>query len=202
MNTSQLSFSKHALGLVALISLSLLTACVSIPKINRPSVSGDPCAKADWFEVGRLDGLIGVEQENSVYVGRCRAHLNVELYTAGWNRGLVEFCKPERGFDAGRSGLAYSGVCPQISEAAFLRAYAAGREIMKLERDNLQIDRDLEATRPDGSARGSAGSGRVVTTPDIGSVGPSLTPPEIQKLRDRRAKNELMIREIELRRSL
>ena len=172
--------------------LCALIGCNSIPKINRPKVSGDPCANADWFEVGRLDALQGISQSASLYVGRCPNQLDSELYNAGWNRGLIDFCRPERGYDAGRSGLEYTGICPVHVEAAFLRAFNAGKEISKLEKDNLLIEQELAQAE-------------ALRSPlDPGSPQSKLEQAklELEKLRERRKRNEIAIRNLEARRAL
>ncbi|MBK7891439.1 MAG: DUF2799 domain-containing protein [Bdellovibrionales bacterium] len=179
-------------AVLIVVAGALSTGCGSIGRVNRPTVTGDPCAQADWFEVGRLDGLQGIQEETSAYVGRCRRFLNEELYLAGWNRGLVDFCTPERAFDTGRSGLDYTnGICPPHAEPTFLRAFAKGRELLKIERENADLESQIDRLR------------RLLDSPDTTgmSVAPQISS-DLQKLRDRRAKNEELVRSIENARRL
>lgn len=131
---------------LAAFAMMSAAACTSVVRVGDPSVTGDPCSNADWFEVGRLDGINGIHPENSKYAGSCKAQgkgYDIELYTGGWNRGLVEYCTPERGFDAGRAGEEYAGICPSHVEAKFLERYKVGQKISEIERENARIDREL-----------------------------------------------------------
>lgn len=179
-------------AVLIVVASTISISCGSIGRVNRPTVTGDPCAQADWFEVGRLDGLQGIQEETSAYVGRCRRYLNEELYLAGWNRGLVDFCTPERAFDAGRSGLDYAdGICPAHAEPTFLQAFKKGRELLKIERENVDLESQIDRLR------------RLLDSPD--TTGMSVVPQvshDLQKLRDRRARNEELVRAIENARRL
>ncbi len=208
--------------LPAILILHSLTACeslkrafeedglASIKRIRNPAVSGDPCGHADWFEVGRIDGLSGVEIDHSAYLGRCEANgtkVDRELYGAGWQRGLLEYCTPERGFDAGRSGQDYKGICPSHVEEAFLKRFKTGAKIAELERKNSEIERQVDA-----KLRQLESLGRVPaeTAPSVLSDAlknsdngalqswpKSAIQKELQGLRDLRARNELEIKDLE-----
>lgn len=208
---------------LGLLLISVLVAgCQSLPgasqaigAISSPKVSGDPCRNADWFEVGRIDGLTGTPMGNSTYMGRCRAQgidVNDELYAAGWNRGLVEYCTPVRAFDAGRTGQSYSQVCPPHLEPEFLKRFHLGAQISKLEKRNSalesEVDRRLEELadleKPTTENRGIL-TDALERLPEM--MGPNTTTlrqqreallkNEIDQLRDLHAKNEVAIRELE-----
>lgn len=195
--------NQNPLLIPLLLILIALPACVTQVKILRPDISGDPCANADWFEVGRLDGLNGVAPENSVYVGRCESRgqkRDESLYSAGWNRGLIDYCTPERGFDAGRAEEEYSGICPSHLEAAFLRRYRVGKDVSRIERENAAIDSQLnqKLAESEGTILGDA----ISRLPGIGELQPNddkkkQLAAEIQGLRDQRARNDVQIRELE-----
>lgn len=171
----------------------------TIGRIRNPAVSGDPCGHADWFEVGRIDGLSGVKIEHSTYIGRCEAQgspVDRELYSAGWQRGLLEYCTPERGYDAGRSGQDYQGICPSHVEAAFLKRFATGAKIAALERKNQEIENqvDLKLRELDRLT-----SGTILNDALAGSAEKNVNGlrQELQRLRDLRALNNLEIKELE-----
>lgn len=199
--TTQIKAKTASWVLASLLGLMLI-ACESLPvvtpnlgAINTPEVSGDPCANADWFEVGRIDGLNGIPSGSSMYVGRClsRGHApNNELYNAGWQRGLVDYCTPERAFDAGRAGESYAGVCPKNLESAFLKKLKVGEQIAQLEKTNVQLE--LEVDRKLGEL--SQYEGKPSVLGDALARQNSLQA-EIKKLRDALARNETTIRALE-----
>ncbi|MDX9732131.1 MAG: DUF2799 domain-containing protein [Bdellovibrionales bacterium] len=224
-------WTSLATSLGGLAACGGLTACGSLPgglseiaKVN-PTVSGDPCRNADWFEVGRVDGLNGIPLGTSAYVQRCRARevlIEEELYLAGWNRGLVDYCSPERGFDAGRSGSEYADVCPEVTEQAFLKRFKIGAQIAQLEKENMAIETELESHLSKLATLSRQMPAEQATTPDATADAANNTPgkqssiladvtrrlsgrdrqlieiqQELQVLRDKRARNELTIRELE-----
>ena len=164
--------------------------------INTPTVSGDPCKFADWFEVGRVDGLNGVSIETSTYVGRCKAldtPVDQELYSAGWERGLVDYCTPDRAYDAGRTGESYGGVCPKNLEAKFLKRFKLGAEISALEKKNAQLASAVESKLVE---LDSILKDALQRMPSSESKKQALES-EIKKLRNDVAQNENQIRELE-----
>lgn len=182
----------------------------SIKRIRNPAVSGDPCGHADWFEVGRVDGLSGIEINHSAYLGRCEARgtkVDRELYDAGWQRGLLEYCTPERGFDAGRSGQEYQGICPSHVEDAFLKRFKTGAKIAALERKNTEIESQVDAKLRQMESLGRAPSepppsvlSDALKNSDNGALQSwpkSAIQKELQALRDLRARNDLEIKELE-----
>lgn len=199
---------------LCLIFLGCETVGRGLGKVRNPAVSGDPCGHADWFEVGRVDGISGTTQERSTYVGRCLSQgreFDADLYQAGWQKGLIEYCTPERGFDAGRSGVEYTGICPAHMEAKFLRRFKIGAQIAELERKNAVIEAQIDeriaqlaaataSTPGSPPSRGSILSDAL--SRQAGSERQNQTQQqklqkELQDLRDLRARNDLTIRELE-----
>ena len=198
-------FRASSLGIAFAIT-SMLTACGTMQDgkpnlgvINRPSVSGDPCRNADWFEVGRVDGLSGIPANASTYVGRCVSlgvAIDDELYTGGWQRGLVDYCTPDRAFDAGRSGESYSGVCPANLEGAFLKRFKLGERISAIEKKNIliesEVDRklnELQVAQPTTILNDALSRNTSARRDQIEN--------DLKRLRDAIAKNESLIRELE-----
>lgn len=215
--------SAIPLALPLVIATSGIVACESLREgrpnlagINSPTVSGDPCKSADWFEVGRIDGLNGVSLEYSTYAGRCKAKghaVDLELYNAGWQRGLIDYCTPERAYDAGRASESYDGICPKNLEAKFLKRYKVGIEIAALEKKNAAIegivDRKISElaameTMPaaDSGTRSTILDDALSRTPaekanpDLAQKKSALRS-EIQHLRDDLARNANAIQELE-----
>lgn len=130
------------------LSLLLLASCTSFVG---PQVKADPCSNVDWFEVGRLDALVGAPAETSLALQRCQSTAPdkvtpnaMEFYVAGWNRGLISYCTPEHAFNEGRRQREYQQICPAHVERAFLERYEAGRQLSRLERESEANERKIE----------------------------------------------------------
>ncbi len=201
---------QNDIGLWLLLATLCLTGCKSlshaidgeIGRIRNPAVSGDPCGHADWFEVGRVDGLSGIQIEQSAYIGRCEAQgmkVDRELYLAGWQRGLLDYCTPERGFDAGRSGQFYQGICPSHVEAQFLKRFEIGHKVAALEKENSAIERRVdsmlrELERLDRQLPSTQPS---ILNDALNTTSKSNVQNELQALRDARARNDFEIKNLE-----
>lgn len=111
------------------------------------SVARAECRSADWFEVGERDGLYGEGagklKERTARCAEFGVAVNDADYADGRARGLRTYCKPDRGFDAGRNGRAYHGVCPLEVEPAFLAEYGIGRRLFDLTSALATAEQDL-----------------------------------------------------------
>ncbi|MEO1247092.1 MAG: DUF2799 domain-containing protein [Pseudomonadota bacterium] len=100
------------------------------------TMNSEECALSDWHAVGYEDGAKGLQSERfGDYRKDCAKHGVVpdfQAYLAGRDEGLVEFCRPERGFRLGENGRAYNGVCDAALEAPFLDAYRVGKQLHTL----------------------------------------------------------------------
>lgn len=95
------------------------------------SLSEDQCLAGDWAGIGYGDGA------NGYGTGRFGDHVKAcekygvmpdqSVYMTGRARGLTVYCQPGRGFQVGRTGSSYGGVCPASLEGPFLAAYSDGR---------------------------------------------------------------------------
>src|SRR5690606_185502 len=126
-NSISSSISSWALFAIAL-SLSACTTVIPLPALNPdPSAA---CANIDWYETGRVDGTLGFSiSKLDEYQTRCNETpypVHVELYTNGRDAGLTEFCTPTTGFEAGRRGSDYTGVCPYPMEERFITHFRIG----------------------------------------------------------------------------
>ncbi len=111
---------------ILLFAVFALSACAT-------KMTENDCAGADWSAIGERDGLYGEGPEKlSERTAQCAEFglpANAESYQAGRLKGLATYCTPEAGFDAGRNGRAYRGVCPAETESAFLAEYNIGRRL-------------------------------------------------------------------------
>ena len=126
--------------LSAAMLLLFLTALVS----GCAGMSEQACLSSDWRGVGFEDGVRGrsVGQIGS-YRQACSKHgvaPDLDAYRAGHAEGVEIYCRPTNGFDTGRRGTHYQGVCPSDLEPEFLTAYNSGRRLYELESALREID--------------------------------------------------------------
>ncbi len=109
-----------------------LSACATT------AMSESECLAADWVTVGFADGVAGRSLAGiDAYRQACAGHgvsPDLGAYRAGHADGVTTYCRPQTGFQVGRNGTAYQGVCPVELEPGFLESYNAGRRLNELER--------------------------------------------------------------------
>ena len=116
-------------SLSALAVAGLLTGCAGM--------SEQACLTSDWRSVGFEDatrgrpvGSIGGYREACVEHG---VSPDLDAYRAGHDEGARIYCRAGRGFDVGRSGAAYHGICPANLEDDFVAGYNSGLHLYELE---------------------------------------------------------------------
>ena len=116
--------------MLGLLGALALTGCAT-------KMSEEDCAYADWAAIGDADGQAGAAREAfGRRAERCATFgvtADYEAYFAGRERGLQAYCTPQSGYEAGRSGQEYRGVCPADLEADFLSEYRIGAQLYALE---------------------------------------------------------------------
>ncbi len=104
-----------------------LAGCAGVPAAERAAF----CETVDWREYGRNDGRLGIPSgERTERFADCRElgyAPDLAAYEAGRAEGLEAHCTLENGYEAGREGRRYRGVCPSEREIAFLQGYEEGR---------------------------------------------------------------------------
>lgn len=128
-------------GLVLIVSVSALPGCAGM--------SEQACLVTDWQSVGFEDGVAG-RTVGSIgnYREACSRHgiaPDLALYRAGHSDGVETYCRVGNGFEVGRRGSRYQGVCPASLEPAFLEAYAEGRELYELESSLRSVENQIAA---------------------------------------------------------
>lgn len=124
----------------------VLAAAILLALSACSTMSEEDCANADWVALGERDGRYGEAQ--SKYDQRREQCAKFGLagsaddYDRGRSRGLRSYCTPEAGFDAGRNGRSYNGVCPAEAEGAFLSEYRIGKQLYDL---NAEVRRAQES---------------------------------------------------------
>lgn len=127
----------------------LFVAVVVVSLSGCAGMSEQECAATDWRAVGFEDGAAGrAETAIGSYRQACTQHgvtPDFAQYRLGHSEGVEVYCRPSRGFDVGRSGARYQGVCPDGVEADFLAAYDDGRQLYELESGLRTIDYQIAA---------------------------------------------------------
>lgn len=100
------------------------------------TMNEEECLVSDWHAVGFEDGARGYTADRIAQHRKACANHGVRpdlaAYRQGRQEGLRHYCTPQNGFNAGSSGAAYAGVCPQDLAADFSRAYGEGRRLHDL----------------------------------------------------------------------
>jgi len=135
--------NKHAFYLLLCIVLlsGLAGGCATLNK--------DECLNANWEAIGFKDGHDGYPQsridEHRKACAEYRIKPDLSLYLQGYERGIREFCKPQRAFQYGLHGHAYREICPAEMRSAFSEAYAEGRQLYELDRQIIKSRHAIQA---------------------------------------------------------
>jgi hypothetical protein len=121
---------------------AIALACLFVGGCSTPSLL--PCATTDWYELGRRHGATGSpESEGKVLKMSCNSEEEKQdalaLYENGRSLGIAEYCTEENGFEMGRTGQKYLGVCPMVLEETFRVGYKRGERASKLQSINEKL---------------------------------------------------------------
>lgn len=117
----------------------LLTAGLAlIASCETPAMTKKECLAGDWYAAGLEDGANGLRETNfDARAAACYeydASADLASYQDGRAEGLMRFCTPDGGYDHGRSGRSYAGVCLREDEPGFLGAYLEGWRVHRAEK--------------------------------------------------------------------
>jgi hypothetical protein len=129
------------IALTALVLAAGLTGCAGM--------SEQACLVTDWRSVGFEDGVAG-RSAGSIgsYRNACGKHgVSPDLaeYRAGHDDGVELYCRAGNGFEVGRRGSRYAGVCPAALEPDFLAAYNEGRQLYEYEAALRAVENQIAA---------------------------------------------------------
>ena len=117
---------NRILAIVLTIFIGLFLGCAS-------SLTKNECLEADWYEIGRVDGINGEPrskfQEHAEVCTRYDVHVGREAYYRGRDQGLKIYCTKDRGFNLGILGKKYNPTCPKDMQQKFHDGYIRGKEI-------------------------------------------------------------------------
>lgn len=101
------------------------------------TMSAEQCMAGDWSGQGYADGQSGLTMSRlDEHAEACAKHgvsPDAASYAAGRRQGLMYYCTPDKGFEVGRTGSGYAGVCPADLEADFMPAYRDGQIVHEVE---------------------------------------------------------------------
>ena len=145
--SSPLPLASNRAGFMALMSalVLLLGGCASL--------SEEECITGDWYGIGQDDGIAGrsIERiaEHRQACGKHRIAIDAREYQDGYDRGLVEFCAPERAFVFGVNGGRTEAICPSDMAIDFTSAYGDGRRLYVMESRLRDLRNELESAARD-----------------------------------------------------
>ena len=109
----------------------IVVAIAAVGLAGCATMSEEQCLAGDWYGQGFNDGAAGHAysrlNDHTEACARHGVYPDPSAYSAGRDQGLRQYCTPANGFRVGRSGSAYSGVCPADLERDFLYGHADGR---------------------------------------------------------------------------
>lgn len=127
-----------------ILTLSYIALCQCV---SPAQLLTNPCEGSDPYELGRQHGTQGLkfpeEEITSAPIYQCVPSTegeDREKYEIGYNSGLADYCTKENGFNIGRANLAYTGVCPTISEREFKTGFERGITVRKAQLENQKIE--------------------------------------------------------------
>lgn len=108
---------------------ALLGSCATMSK--------NQCLAGAWGEKGYADGAAGYPttrlDDHAKACAKFQVAPNPAAYDSAREDGLRTYCTFERGWEEGRAGNTYYGVCRPEEEQAFLPAYRDGRMLHEVE---------------------------------------------------------------------
>jgi len=124
-----------------LVALTALGGCAAM--------SEQACLATDWRTVGFEDGIAGRSPSTiGNYRQACADYgiaPDLAEYRAGHEDGVGIFCRAGNGFDFGRRGGRYTGICPTGLEPGFLAAYNEGYRLYELEAALRSVENQIAA---------------------------------------------------------
>ena len=114
-------------------------------------MSESECLTADWHAVGERDGRDGrVMGHLEKYYDACAqfgVYPDDDAYRDGRERGLTYYCTEDSGYQEGRIGQGYRGVCPMTLESFFLEGYNVGISVRQTLESIYRLDYGINSAR-------------------------------------------------------
>ncbi|MEM8772320.1 MAG: DUF2799 domain-containing protein [Pseudomonadota bacterium] len=113
--------------------LTALAAAIALAGCATPLMTEEECLAGAWFEAGREDGAEG--RLNAAFDRRAAlcsefdVGADIDAYKIGREAGLAQLCTEPGGYNLGRDGGIYRGVCSTETELDLLAGYLVGRRL-------------------------------------------------------------------------
>ena len=111
------------------------------------SLSEQDCQIGDWQGIGVVDGRAGYTADKlNAHKKACSKYgvaPDVSAYMAGRTLGLQSYCTPISGFEQGREGKRYRGVCPITTEENFKVGYSLGSQLYSANESASEAQSDV-----------------------------------------------------------
>ena len=137
------AMTRAAFSSAALSVASLLGGCAVM--------SESECLTADWHAVGERDGRDGrVMAHLEKYYDSCAqfgVYPDDKAYREGREQGLTVYCTEDSGYQEGRIGQGYRGVCPVTLEPYFLEGHNVGISVRRTLESVQRIDYGIHSQR-------------------------------------------------------
>lgn len=138
----------------------VLFAIITIALSGCATLNREECVNADWHMIGYRDGDNGEAasriEEHQEACAEFGIRPNYSDYVQGRQQGIASYCTDANGFNQGRRGQHYLGVCPKSSEQDFLFGYQEGIRLHRAEQAKhetanrlYQLERKLDRLRDD-----------------------------------------------------
>lgn len=135
--------------LIRTLILAAVAGVATLALGSCATMSEDQCLAGAWGERGYQDGLEGLAQTRlQTHAEACAKYGVVpetEVYLSAREDGLRSYCTPNGGFQAGRLGRSYAGVCPADAEAEFVPAFEDGRRVYAVEQAVSSAESELSS---------------------------------------------------------
>lgn len=138
MNTSTATCFR--ITILALATVCLLSGCATLNEAE--------CKQGDWIQIGYTDGAAGKPEEQLAKHREACARYQISpilnQWRIGYQKGLISYCTPEKGYQEGLNGKTYHGVCPPETSKSFRHAYDRGHRIYEQSRAVNQLQDRLD----------------------------------------------------------
>lgn len=113
----------------------------------------EECLSADWRMIGLKDGeqgrLLSQVGEYGKQCGEYGVTPDQERYASGREEGLKVYCTEASGFNQGKRGYEYKGVCSPENRDEFMSGYKIGQKYYKTQSEISTLESQISSNDSD-----------------------------------------------------